>query len=349
MRIISIIMVLLLMSSSLAIAADNEFRNTHVNTGVWADDLVAVAETQVGYSEKYSANGEDLKSNQDGGYTKYGAAYRNPYAPWCTYFILWCAREAEIPNSVICSSGSCGNPDIMVNWFKNTGTWRGTEYVPKRGDIVFFDVNKDNGADHAGIVRSVSEDEETIYTIEGNCGGYYGYTTAREVRRNNIMGYGVPNYSMSERLNGHVVLGSTAYITKGKPDYRTILWNNTELEILCSDGEYYLAYIPYYYSGGFRIFYIQKSSAKVNGGVKDFSELYTINRDGKIIADATLYCRPTTELLRSGSAEATSRALLKSGDKFEVLFEENGFYFVRNDKLCGFVDKLKISMGENLQ
>lgn len=344
MRLKAFILAILLLIPHTAFAEGNDYPNTYINTGNYIEDLVGVAEGQVGYSEKYSSTGSDIKPNQDGGYTKYGAAYNNPFAPWCTYFILWCAREAGIPNSVICASGACGNPDIMVNWFKNTDSWRGNEYVPKRGDIVFFDVNSDNGADHAGIVRGVSDDAETIYTIEGNCGGYYGYTTAREVRKNNIMGYGIPQYHLSERLNGRVAIDSAAYLHKLIPDFNTLLWSGTELEILCSDGDHYLAYVPYYYSGGFRIFYIRKSSAMVTGGVKDASEVYNISKTGVLISDATLYCRPTTEELRSGTSDATVREKLESGKRFEVLFEENGFYFVRNNRTCGFVDKMKISL-----
>lgn len=341
-RVTAIILLLVTLVST--VYADNEYPNTYANTGIWAEDIVGVAEGQVGYSEKYREGGADIGPDKDGGYTKYGAAYNNPYAPWCTYFILWCAREAEIPNSVICASGACGNPDIMVNWFKNTDSWHGREYIPVRGDIVFFDTNGRGGADHAGIVRGVSEDCETIYTIEGNCGGRFGYTTAREIRRENILGYGAPRYGMAERLNGRVVLNSAAYYVPGVPDFSTLLWTGTELEVICADGDYYLAYVPYYYSGGFRIFYIHRAAVRINGEVASSDKYYAVNEKGRILGDCTLYCRPSANALRSGITDVTVRAGMKSGEYVEVLYEKNGFYFIRTEALCGFVNKNKVEL-----
>lgn len=343
MRKLSVFLLLLLVFNTVAYA-DNEYPNTYVNTGVWAEDIVGVAEGQVGYSEKYRVGGADLRPDQDGGYTKYGAAYNNPYAPWCTYFILWCAKEAEIPNSVICSSGACGNPEIMVNWFKNTSSWHGNEYIPVRGDIVFLDMTGDRGADHAGIVRGVSDDGEKVYTVEGNCGGRFGYTTAREIRRENILGYGTPRYHMAERLNGRVTLNSAAYFVPGAADFSTLLWTGTELEVLCTDGDYYLVNVPYYYSGAFRIFYIHRAAVRVNGEVMSAESYYNIKKRGRVLGDCTLYCRASEDSLRSGITDVTVRGSLKAGERVEVLYEENGFYFVRTASLCGFASKNRIEV-----
>ncbi|MCD3218195.1 CHAP domain-containing protein [Clostridium botulinum C] len=57
-----------------------------------------------------------------------------------------------------CSSGT--------QWYSLKGRYRTREscYIPKTGDVIFF--NKNNGIHHTGIVISYSGG--TVYTIEGN-------------------------------------------------------------------------------------------------------------------------------------------------------------------------------------
>ena len=51
------------------------YENTHSNTGNMRNDIIAVALTQVGYTEG---------SNN---YTKYGVWYGQPNSPWCGMFV----------------------------------------------------------------------------------------------------------------------------------------------------------------------------------------------------------------------------------------------------------------------
>ena len=46
------------------------------------------------------------------------------------------------------------------------GVWKGLNYTPVSGDIIFFDWDLDGAADHTGIVDYC--DENIVYTIEGN-------------------------------------------------------------------------------------------------------------------------------------------------------------------------------------
>ena len=52
------------------------------------------------------------------------------------------------------------------SWYKNKGKWRDRSYVPKSGDLIFFDWNNDNDLDYVGIIETVENNK--IYTIEGN-------------------------------------------------------------------------------------------------------------------------------------------------------------------------------------
>ena len=68
---------------------NNEFENTHVNTGNHRIDIVSIAKTQVGYME-----GDDND-------TKYGTWYGLPNQPWCGMFVSWCARQAGVPTDIL--------------------------------------------------------------------------------------------------------------------------------------------------------------------------------------------------------------------------------------------------------
>ena len=68
----------------------------------------------------------------------------------------------------------------------------GREYLPKSGDLVFFDYDLDGQGDHVGIVNSVfvEDDVEMIETIEGNhTRTVEKFTYPRQSLE--IMGYGV--------------------------------------------------------------------------------------------------------------------------------------------------------------
>lgn len=164
------------------------YENTHTNTGNQRADIVAIAQTQVGYREG-SLDGTTSGSNN---YTKYNVdLYKIDgsycYA-WCQSFIAWCAKQAGVSSSVI--KRTAGTIDAM-DFFKSQQVWQGNSYTPQSGDIIYFRSSSSNSGYHVGIVESVSG--STIYTIEGN----YSNKVARHsvsVGASSIVGYGVPNY-----------------------------------------------------------------------------------------------------------------------------------------------------------
>ena len=144
-----------------ASAYQTGYPNTYTNTGNQRSDVVAIAQTQLGYP-------------YDGG-TKYGAWWTeaNGYGydftreAWCAMFILWCEAQAG------CTAGYQGGSAHCATWLSsfrngkngNSAQRFGSGYMPRPGDIVF--VGYDGySTDHVGLVTAVSGD--TIYTIEGN-------------------------------------------------------------------------------------------------------------------------------------------------------------------------------------
>lgn len=73
-----------------------------VMTGNWAEDLLSVAQTQLGYEQSEKnfeidpADGVTLRY-----YSRYGQSYGNPYGEWDVMFLAYCLKYAEIPQSAI--------------------------------------------------------------------------------------------------------------------------------------------------------------------------------------------------------------------------------------------------------
>ena len=73
-----------------------------VMTGNWAEDLVSVAQTQLGYEQSEKnfeidpADGVTLRY-----YSRYGQSYGNAYGEWDVMFLSYCLKYAGIPQSAI--------------------------------------------------------------------------------------------------------------------------------------------------------------------------------------------------------------------------------------------------------
>ncbi len=113
---------------------------------------------------------------------------------WCATFVSACAIKTGMTD-IIPTECSCY---YMIEGFKKLGRWQENDaYVPKPGDVIFYDwqdsgVGDNRGvADHVGIVEKVSG--TTITVIEGN---YSNSVKRRTLSVNGryIRGYGVPAY-----------------------------------------------------------------------------------------------------------------------------------------------------------
>jgi CHAP domain len=111
-----------------------------------------VAETQVGVTEQPPG------SNDGPQIAQYRTATQGAYAgaPWCAYFVSWCAAEAGAP---IGSQGQgLGSVAEITDWARSTGRLTQT---PAPGELILF------GTEHVGIVKSVNPDG-SLTTVEGN-------------------------------------------------------------------------------------------------------------------------------------------------------------------------------------
>lgn len=117
----------------------------------------------------------------------------NRWENWCACFISWCGNRCGyidagiIPKFAVCD----------VTWFREKGQFQERDYIPRPGDIIFFDWESDglDGLeDHVGIVEAC--DGETVYTIEGNTNGGSGEVARHQypVGHYEIFGYCTPAY-----------------------------------------------------------------------------------------------------------------------------------------------------------
>ena len=146
-------------------------------TGNWGADLVAIAQTQTGYTES-TANYAVAEDGQTiHGYTRYGAWANDPYRDnWSAQFADFCLSYAGVPTSAVpqnsdCSAWNYTNPD---------------GYTPKTGDLLLLDTDLDSSADHAGIVTSA--DDSTLTAIVGDADKAVRNNTYN-IGSDNIKGY----------------------------------------------------------------------------------------------------------------------------------------------------------------
>ena len=161
-------------------------------SGVWPEDLLEVARTQIGYTES-SVNFIVRDDGTTQGYTLYGDWYGMPYEEWCAMFASFCLENAGVPEGEFPRSAGC---DRWISDLRYYGLYaEADEYAPQAGDLIFFDWDGDGSSDHVGIVTGATETELT--TIEGNSG-----RTVREksyaINDTQIMGYGLVNAAYAD-------------------------------------------------------------------------------------------------------------------------------------------------------
>ena len=168
----------------------NDWNNMFLNlelSGNWSEDLLAVARTQLGYGES-AANYAISSTGGVKGYTRYGAWYGIPYGDWCAMFASFCIRWAGIPEENMPVDCNCSH---WINQLAQLGMYASAEnYNPKPGDLVFYDFNYDDIADHVGIVAAADLENDALVTIEGNRTDFVETFSLRysEAR---VMGYGL--------------------------------------------------------------------------------------------------------------------------------------------------------------
>ena len=164
-------------------------------TGIWAEDVIAVAETQFGYSESERNFDAVLNEDRDAyilkGWTRYGAWYGIPYGDWCAMFVSFCLHYAGITDKEY--PYDCATTTWVRSLEEKELFSPASEYSPMPGDLVFFDWEQDGLTDHVGLVYGVDEKDNYLLTIEGNHSRTVG-TFEYLLNDPRIMGYGILKY-----------------------------------------------------------------------------------------------------------------------------------------------------------
>ena len=107
-------------------------------TGHWAEDLTAIAKSQIGYEESVLNFTIDADGVQKG-YTRYGAWYGIPYGRWDAMFVSFCLYYAGIPQEVLPVHSD------ITEWQGQLHTmgvlWEISEKTPDCGDFIFWEEN----------------------------------------------------------------------------------------------------------------------------------------------------------------------------------------------------------------
>lgn len=162
------------------------------------EDFIKTALAEVGVREEKN---NKIKYND----WYYGGSVSGSCYGWCSVFISWCAHKCGIGTDIIPRTNYC---PTMVSKFKKTGYKTPSDgYVPKPGDIIFFDFDKNGSANHVGIVISVSGSK--ITTVEGNSNN-----AVRKIIRNtgdeNILGYGIPPFKDTSAVSDNITASESS-------------------------------------------------------------------------------------------------------------------------------------------
>lgn len=155
-------------------------------TGVWAEDVLVIAETQLGYRESQKNYVVLDGSNETKGYTRYGAWYGIPYGDWCAMFVSFCLDYAGVEDYPLdCNCPSWINALTELEMYQSPDV-----YTPVPGDVIFFDWNENLVSDHVGLVKEVDLEKGELITIEGNNGNMVAEHTYK-LDDTDLLGYGI--------------------------------------------------------------------------------------------------------------------------------------------------------------
>lgn len=206
-------------------------------TGNYPEDVLAIAKSQLGYQESeknYTVDGDGNKK----GYTRYGAWYGDAYGDWCAMFASFCLHYAEVEDFPLEASSPRWVELLQKEEYNRYRS--ATEYTPKPGDVIFFDWDGDEGADHVGLVAELTEtaaESTKVITIEGNSGNRVQYVTY-EADDERILGYGeLPLHGSRKTL----VYEGEDYTVQVSFTKKAAIPENAELSVRELTGEEYEA------------------------------------------------------------------------------------------------------------
>ena len=131
-----------------------------IPNGVTADDVVTIAQSQVGYQESVKNFQVDPLGVRRG-ITRYGQWYGNPYGDWSAMFVAFCLHHAGV-ETVPTNAG----PQAMQLQWEKAGLYRpASYYTPRKGDVLFL---AKNGSAINAVAIITGFENGMISVIEGD-------------------------------------------------------------------------------------------------------------------------------------------------------------------------------------
>lgn len=161
-------------------------------SGIWAEDVVEIAKSQLGYKESvtnYQMN-EDTSVN---GYTRYGAWGKKPYADWDALFASFCFYYSGVEGMPLGEDCDTWVQDLSsMNLY-----FEASEHVPEAGDLLFIDYDGNGSADRVAIINeyiaATGNAGAQVKTIQGNVENQV-QSVNYSLDNAQILGYGIlPN------------------------------------------------------------------------------------------------------------------------------------------------------------
>ncbi len=256
------------LSDPLADVEDEETWSAKTNvvlTGAWADDLTAVAKSQLGYQQSernFQLDDEDQTTVRH--YTRYGAWYGNAYGAWDVMFLSYCLNYADVPQTTVPQRAGAQalRSDLRGSeWLKAAAE---VELVP--GDIVFYNsittetvavegdapqiMDDSADADIAllslepvaaepqteertvstetvGIVSDVDADTGTLTVISGDVDGKVAEVSLRADEITDVIDLAAADKAQEE----HPAAGGISHEELGEQESALVIWPISEEEL----------------------------------------------------------------------------------------------------------------------
>lgn len=144
-------------------SSDWEATLPKVLTGIWSDDILSVAESQLGYRESsnnvVSAESSDSQTASNG-YTRYGQWYGTPYGEWSSVFANFCLNFAGVDKDYFPYDADC---EVWTDALREKKLLKD---VPAAGDILFFRDGAKVDNNKTAIVADLIYDGEKLVRIK---------------------------------------------------------------------------------------------------------------------------------------------------------------------------------------
>lgn len=127
--------------------------------GTSANYILELARKELGTKES-PAGSNNVKYNQ----SYYGRPVSGSGYPWCAVFLWWLFQRAGAPE-LYYDGGKTAYVPTLIGWANGKGLLADT---PQPGDLICFDFNANQKADHIGLCESW--DGQYVTTIDGNTG-----------------------------------------------------------------------------------------------------------------------------------------------------------------------------------